>query len=309
MVVISSDAQHPSPALRWHPYLRTTLTPPLDQFSGCGHWLMPELAHSTAPFRGRRSEPDLRARGSRWWRILTDRAAGISVRYADASTPTPCHHRPATLPGVLLRSADCYATRLHRPVHYNPTESVPDRRPASRTRQVPRDRDDWIPIDCPTSSPTGCSRPPATFATDNTKWSSRRGVAGQWLLKGIVKCGVCGVGTSCHKMRGRNGTCHRNYHCRNHDPIRAGGESRRCLERNIGADTLDAPRVRPHPHPAHSVPKTGAPTTQQSLMLVAPKRSQATALPSMPRRRAGRRVAAAARPEAFAGLRSTVGVD
>jgi site-specific DNA recombinase len=48
------------------------------------------------------------------------------------------------------------------------------------------------------------------------------------------------VGTNCHKMRGRNGTWHRYYHCRNHDPIRAGGESRRCPERNIRADALDA---------------------------------------------------------------------
>ena len=41
-------------------------------------------------------------------------------------------------------------------------------------------------------------------------------------------------------MRGRNGTWHRYYYCRNHDPIRAGGESRRCPERNIRADALDA---------------------------------------------------------------------
>ena len=40
-------------------------------------------------------------------------------------------------------------------------------------------------------------------------------------------------------MRGRNGTWHRYYRCRNHDPIRAGGESRRCPERNIRADALD----------------------------------------------------------------------
>ncbi len=40
-------------------------------------------------------------------------------------------------------------------------------------------------------------------------------------------------------MHDRNGTWHRYYHCRNHDPIRAGGESRRCPERNIGADALD----------------------------------------------------------------------
>jgi site-specific DNA recombinase len=41
-------------------------------------------------------------------------------------------------------------------------------------------------------------------------------------------------------MRGRNGTWHRYYRCRNHDPIRAGGESRRCPERHIRADALDA---------------------------------------------------------------------
>src|SRR6476620_3141767 len=41
-------------------------------------------------------------------------------------------------------------------------------------------------------------------------------------------------------MRGRNGTWHRYYHCRNHDPLRAGGESRRCPERNIRADALAA---------------------------------------------------------------------
>ena len=41
-------------------------------------------------------------------------------------------------------------------------------------------------------------------------------------------------------MRGRNGTWHRYYYCRNHDPLRAGGEDRRCPERNIRADALDA---------------------------------------------------------------------
>jgi hypothetical protein len=40
-------------------------------------------------------------------------------------------------------------------------------------------------------------------------------------------------------MRGRNGTWHRYYYCRNHDPLRAGGESRRYPERNIRADALD----------------------------------------------------------------------
>ena len=76
--------------------------------------------------------------------------------------------------------------------------------------------------------------------TDNTKWSPRRAEPGQWLLKGLVRCGVCGVGTNAHRMRGRNGSWHRYYYCRNHDPIRAGGADRRCPERNIRADALDS---------------------------------------------------------------------
>jgi len=41
-------------------------------------------------------------------------------------------------------------------------------------------------------------------------------------------------------MRGRNGTHHYYYYCRYHDPLKAGGEERRCPERNIRADELDA---------------------------------------------------------------------
>jgi site-specific DNA recombinase len=74
---------------------------------------------------------------------------------------------------------------------------------------------------------------------DNSQWSPRRTEPGQWLLRGLVKCGTCGVGTNCHKMRGRNGTWHRYYYCRNHDPIKAGGANRRCTERNIRSDSLD----------------------------------------------------------------------
>ena len=41
-------------------------------------------------------------------------------------------------------------------------------------------------------------------------------------------------------MRGRNGAFNYYYYCHNHDPLRAGGEHRRCPERNIRADELDA---------------------------------------------------------------------
>ena len=62
---------------------------------------------------------------------------------------------------------------------------------------------------------------------------------GAWLLRGLIECGHCQVGCNCHKMRGRNGTFHRYYYCRNHDLLRAGSEDRRCPERNIRANELD----------------------------------------------------------------------
>ncbi|MGO9101722.1 MAG: recombinase family protein [Mycobacterium sp.] len=175
-------------------------------------------------------------------RIFTDRAAGITMREicrrlnADA-IPSPTG-KPTWGHSTLCRLLrnEAYIGR----VYYNRTESVPDRRPTRRNRQVPRNRDEWIPIDCPRIISDELFAAAGRVATDNTKWSPRRAEPGQWLLKGLVKCGVCGVGTNCHKMRGRNGTWHRYYYCRNHDPLRAGGESRRCPERNIRADALDA---------------------------------------------------------------------
>jgi site-specific DNA recombinase len=175
-------------------------------------------------------------------RIFSDRAAGITVREicrrlnADGvPSPTGKPTWGTSTLGRLLGN-EAYIGR----VYYNRTESVPDRRPTRHNRQVPRNRDEWIPIDCPRIISDELFQAASRVSTDNTKWSPRRAEPGAWLLKGLVKCGVCGVGTRCHKMRGRNGTWHRYYHCRNHDPLRAGGESRRCPERNIRADALDA---------------------------------------------------------------------
>ena len=47
------------------------------------------------------------------------------------------------------------------------------------------------------------------------------------------------MGVSCHKMRGRQWHLPSYYYCHNHNPLRAGGEHRRCPERNIRADELD----------------------------------------------------------------------
>ena len=52
---------------------------------------------------------------------------------------------------------------------------------------------------------------------DNTQFSPRNTEPGEWLLRGLVVCGRCKVGTNCHMMRGRNGTWHRYCYCRNYD--------------------------------------------------------------------------------------------
>jgi hypothetical protein len=38
---------------------------------------------------------------------------------------------------------------LHRGVYFNRTETVPDRQPGRRSKQVPRPRQDWIAIAVP----------------------------------------------------------------------------------------------------------------------------------------------------------------
>ena len=137
--------------------------------------------------------------------------------------------------GRLLRN-EAYVGR----VYYNRTASVLDRHPGKGTRQVRRPREQWVGIAVPAIVSEELFEAAQRASYDNSQWSPRRSEPHHWLLRGLVKCGHCGVSVSCHKMRGRNGTFHRYYYCRNHDPLRAGGEHRRCPERNIRADELDA---------------------------------------------------------------------
>jgi site-specific DNA recombinase len=177
-------------------------------------------------------------------RIFTDAAVGghslreIIRRLAADNVPPPAGRdrlwSTSTLSKLLRNEA--YIGR----VYFNRTETVPDRRPGRRSKQVPRPRQDWIAIAVPAIIDERTFEAAHRAGRDNSQWSPRRTEPGQWLLRGLVKCGVCSVGTNCHKMRGRNGTWHRYYYCRNHDLIKAGGPDRRCTERNIRSDTLDA---------------------------------------------------------------------
>ena len=141
--------------------------------------------------------------------------------------------RPSTLSNLLRNEA--YIGRIY----VNRTEAVPDPRPGKRSRQVPRPREDWIAIAVPAIVDEQIFEAAGRAGRDNSQWSPRRAEPGQWLLRGLVKCGICQVGVNCHKRRGRDGAWNRYYHCRNHDPIKAGGDDRRCPERNIRSDALD----------------------------------------------------------------------
>jgi site-specific DNA recombinase len=137
--------------------------------------------------------------------------------------------------GRLIRN-EAYVGRAY----YNRTASVLGRHPTKGKRQIKRPRDQWIPIAVPAILEEELFEAAQRVSYDNSQWSPRRAEPNHWLLRGLVKCGHCGVSVSCHKMRGRNGAFHYYYYCRNHDPLRAGGEHRRCPERNVRADELDA---------------------------------------------------------------------
>jgi site-specific DNA recombinase len=147
--------------------------------------------------------------------IFAARAGGTTIRQIcrqlnAAAVPTPTGHRAVWSTSTinrLLRN-EAYIGRTY----YNRTETVPDRRPGRRSRQVPRPRADWIAIGCPPIIAEDTFEAAGQVSYDNAKWSPRRAEPGAWLLRGLVKCGPCGVGTNCHKMRGRNGTWHR-YCC------------------------------------------------------------------------------------------------
>jgi site-specific DNA recombinase len=124
--------------------------------------------------------------------------------------------------------------------YYNRTESIPDARARRRIRQVLRPRDQWIAIEVPRIVSDELFRATKQVSRDNSQWSPRRIHDQAWLLRHVLKCGHCSIAVSCHRMRGGNGTYNRYYNCPKHDPVRARGDHRRCPERNIRADALDA---------------------------------------------------------------------
>ena len=137
--------------------------------------------------------------------------------------------------GRLLRN-ETYVGRAY----YNRTTSSAERRPGRGPRKAQRPREQWIPIVVPAIVDEALFDAAQRVSYDNSKWSPRRTEPNRWILRGLVKCGHCGVGVFCQRTPDRGDKVRYYYHCRNRDPLRAGGEHRRCPERSIRADELDA---------------------------------------------------------------------
>ena len=128
-------------------------------------------------------------------------------------------------------------------MYYNRHESLEGNGPRGarnrKTRQRERPREEWIAIPVPAIIDRDTFERVKHVTRDNSQWNPRGAEPGAWLLRGLVQCGHCHVTCHAQRMRGRNGTFHRYYHCPNHDVLRAGSEDRRCPERNIRANELD----------------------------------------------------------------------
>ena len=112
--------------------------------------------------------------------------------------------------------------------------------PTRRSRQVPHEREDWIPIDCPRVVSDELFQTAGQVSTENVSGaraepSPAGGCSRAW--SSAVSAGSAPTATRCAAA---TAGWHFYYYCRNHDPLRAGQEDRRCPERNIRAEALDA---------------------------------------------------------------------
>ena len=91
----------------------------------------------------------------------------------------------------------------------------------SRTRCRPTS--EWIPLTVPPIVDDELFHRSQAIHLDNSRFSPRHLKSGHYLLRGVVRCRVCDLSMSCHRMRGRDGTWHHYYYCTGHDVLRARG--------------------------------------------------------------------------------------
>jgi site-specific DNA recombinase len=177
-------------------------------------------------------------------RIFDDYVAGgLSVRQlvmglAADNIPSPMGRAlwsVSTLGGLLRNSSYMGKAYWYR------RESVPAAKPTGRqTRQVPRPREQWVEVAVPAIISEDTYAAAQRIASRNIAFSARRAPDDRWLLRGLVVCGRCGVKCGCDRNPKRSGGHNHYYVCAYRNELTAGGPERRCRERNIRADELDA---------------------------------------------------------------------
>ena len=164
----------------------------------------------------------------------------ISFDLLDRGIPSPTG-KPiwgtSTITRLLRNEAYIGTVYYNRREHYEGNGRRGARNRKTRSRERPRE--EWIPIPVPAIVDRDTFARVKQVSRDNSKWNPRGAEWGVWLLRGLIECGHCHLGCNCHRMRGRNGTWHRYYYCRGHDPLRTSAGMGRCPERNIRADELD----------------------------------------------------------------------
>ena len=143
----------------------------------------------------------------------------------------------STLGGMLRNSSYMGKAYWYR------RESVPSARPTGRsTRQVARPREQWVEVAVPAIVSEDTFEAAQRIACRNSAFSARRVTGDRFLLRGLVVCGRCGVkcGSSRRPTSRRGGGHNHYYSCPYQNELTARGPERRCRERNIRADELDA---------------------------------------------------------------------
>jgi site-specific DNA recombinase len=141
----------------------------------------------------------------------------------------------STLGGMLRNSSYMGKAYWYR------RESVPSARPTGRpTRQVARPREQWVEVPVPAILSADTFEAAERIAGRNIAFSARRAPGDRWLLRGLVLCGQCGIKCGCSRKASTRGGHNHYYCCAYQNELNAGGPERRCRERNIRADELDA---------------------------------------------------------------------
>ena len=137
--------------------------------------------------------------------------------------------------GPMLRNST-YAGTAYWYRHENAPATSPSGKPKRRRRA----REDWVAVPTPAIISPETFEAASRVSGHNKAFSPRNSPSDRWLLRGLVVCGPCGVRCGCARIPTSRGGHNHYYYCPYRDPLKAGGPEKRCHERQVRADELDA---------------------------------------------------------------------